>query len=407
MSDRSLDGWRGVLGDESLLRTLASASPSERSAPAFLTRLRESVSAERLSMGLELVEVRERAAEKFPKVEALFADRVALEQASGVRVAGHKAERFRRAVGDSGASVWDICCGAGGDLFALHEALGSRVRGVDLDPLRVEMAVTNTGAEVLCADLANLLEDQVIPADAFAHCDPARRSGSGRVWRLEDLVPSPDLVRRLIDRVQGAAIKLGPGTDVEELRPLGGEFEYEWIADGRALRQLVVWTGGLAEEPGRRRATRIGSFSFAGEAEELSPASGAVDPAFLIEMDPVVERAGLSGAALRAAGGGDPTRELHPGLGLFGSEAQLSSELLRCFPIAAEMPWRESKVRRALRDHGFGAVAVKTRGGFVDANALERAFRSVEGRDGVLFVLRLGTSARAFLCEPAPQRPSA
>ena len=77
---------------------------------------------------------------------------------------------------------------------------GLAVVAVELDPVAAAAAGYNlTGlAEVVCAD-AETTVDQIGPDDAV-FCDPARRTSSGRVWRVEDFRPSWPFVLRLLDR---------------------------------------------------------------------------------------------------------------------------------------------------------------------------------------------------------------
>ena len=85
----------------------------------------------------------------------------------------------------------DLGCGIGGDLVAFARA-GITTAGVDLDPVRVEVARANLaalglGGAVSVADATTV--DHSPFAVAFA--DPARRSGTrARPSRVEDWQPA-------------------------------------------------------------------------------------------------------------------------------------------------------------------------------------------------------------------------
>src|SRR5689334_12950811 len=75
---------------------------------------------------LNLLELRRKAASKFPLAARMWLDRKGLEQATSEPVAHHKAKRFK-------GRVWDYCSGIGADAMAL--AAGSEVIAVDSNPI--------------------------------------------------------------------------------------------------------------------------------------------------------------------------------------------------------------------------------------------------------------------------------
>ena len=83
----------------------------------------------------------------------------------------------------------DLGCGIGTDALALLDA-GLEVVAVEADPETASIAQANLGdrAEVLVGDAVELAPSLLGPGvGAFA--DPARRTGRGRSWRVEDLSP--------------------------------------------------------------------------------------------------------------------------------------------------------------------------------------------------------------------------
>ncbi len=153
----------------------------------------------------------------------MWFDRVGLEQSTSEAVARHKARRFR-------GSVWDYCCGIGGDSVMLAEHC--EVTAVDRDPAACLYSEYNAEAygvagrvTPLCADVESLGE-----RNGLLHIDPDRRPGvrSGdpgrgaarhkRTLRLEEGSPGLEFVSRLIDEFRGGAIKASPASN------FGGKF---------------------------------------------------------------------------------------------------------------------------------------------------------------------------------------
>jgi len=136
----------------------------------------------------------------------MLCDVEGVAQASGASVAAHKARRF-----DGDRRIVDLCCGIGGDTMALADA-GEDVTGVDRCLTRTRMAGHNAGARMECADVAGYGVD-----GALVHIDPGRRSSGRRLWRYQDLQPGADVIEPLLSAADGAALKLGPGVDWDEV----------------------------------------------------------------------------------------------------------------------------------------------------------------------------------------------
>jgi hypothetical protein len=254
------------------------------------------------------------------------------------------------------------------------------------------MARQNAGAPAIAQDVLRLRL-----RDAVFHLDPARRAGGRRIRRFEDYRPGPAYLTRLLEHNPCGAVKLGPGVALDELPSIGGTTEIELISDRGALVQTVLWTGRLAHHPGRRTATLLPQgCSLTGSPGEPH---GAPLGQYLYEADPAVERARLLGHLAEAVGAG----ALHPSQRLLTSDDRLHSPWLAPFEVLDSMPWRERKVRAWLRAHRAGQVEVKTRGGFVDPNALQKKLSTSEGIPVTLFVLRLDKNRIAILTRRLPK----
>ncbi|MHC4947455.1 MAG: class I SAM-dependent methyltransferase [Planctomycetota bacterium] len=388
--DGRLHVWEELMGSAAApLR--AEAAACDPGSVGDVARLRRRWSPPLVAAALELAEARRRARRKFPDHPELVADPVGVEQATGERVARHKAGRFA-ALG--AGRVLDLCCGIGGDAMSL--AAVADVLAVDRDPLRTWM----TGRNARCETRTDDVESMPIRGEVL-HVDPGRRTVEGgttrRAWRLEDCRPGPDVLRRLLADNPDAAVKLGPGADLDAL-PGAGESEVELVSDGGRLVQAVLWTGRLARHPGHRSATRLPEgATLHGRPAPPPPRADPRFGPFLYVPDPAVERAGLLGALCARTGLAAP----HPPLGLPAGDAPVDSPWLTRFDVLHEMPWRPDRVRRWLADHGAGVVEVKTRGRAVDPDTVQARLRGDGPRRLTVFVLRVDRRIRAVVAERA------
>jgi len=343
-----LETFRWLLTDEGqgLLRAATAAEGTPLQVQA---ELRRQASADRVAAALGLVELRRHAAAKLgADADLMYFTREALEQATRTRVAAHRAARIAVA----GASVIDLTCGVGGDLVALSRA-GLTTAGVDLDPLRVEMARANLmalglGGAVSVADATTL---DLTPF-ATAYADPARRSGRGRSFHADDWTPPWPFVETLL---RGhAAVKVAPGI-AHSLVPEGAEAE--WVSEGGEVKEAVLWSPALATAG--RRATVIGRGGLATLTEEDDPgaAAGPVG-AFLYEPDGAVVRAGL----VTAVAAGVDGHLLDRRIAYVTGDRPYRTPFATSYRVVEMLPYREKQLRAALRERGVGPLTIKKRG---------------------------------------------
>jgi hypothetical protein len=354
-----------------------------------VARLRRLGEPDLVRRALELVRARRSAAGRLDDAAHLFLDRAGAEQATSTDVARWKARRFA-AIG--ARRVADLCTGIGGD------AIGFALEGiepvlVDRDPARLAAARRNVARFLGRAPETILADVSAIDLDLPFHLDPDRRPGGRRTWRYDEIEPGPAVIAAWIARGRPGAVKLGPGVDLAALPP--GEVEI--IQRGRGLVQAVLWTGALACAP--RRATRVDD----GATFAAEPAALPIAPAgaFLHEVDPAVERAGLLGALARAHGLAAP----HAHAGFLTGAAPVRSPWLAPARLLAELPGRFDAVRRWLAERGSPRVTVRVRGG-ADAREWERALRGAGPEALAVHVTRDGMQPRAWVSE-APAPPSA
>lgn len=382
-----VETWRWLASEEGL--EAIACAPSETSA-SVVSGLRKRFDADQVRGILEAGAARRKAGAKLDAgwAASLLADIAGVEMASSALSSVYKARRFAEVLGQ-GALVADLCCGIGADSWGLADA-GLRVVGVDADPGRAVMYGHNLpGCSVVCGDA---LAD--CPTDAVAfHLDPARRAGAKRTLLIEDFLPGPDVWAAIIDKRGDGAIKLNPGVDAYELP----EGEVEILSEPSGLTQAVLWIGQLAGAASRR-ATKLSAdgtaCSITGEPER--PEDAHEIGAFLGTLDPCVERADLTGVLLDQLG----VSLVHPGTGLVTGEAAISHAMVRWYRVLEVLAWSEKRVRSALRSHNAGVVEIRTRGGLVNPDELQRKLRGSGARnDRSVLVYRLGDRAVAVIAE--------
>jgi len=346
---------------------------------------------ERAAAALTQVSLRVRAVPKFgADAVHLYFTPDALEQSTRARVAAHRAGR---ASALAPSSVVDLGCSIGGDLIAFARA-GLTAVGVDLDPVRVAMARANLAAlgldgAVAVADATSL---DLAPF-GLAFADPARRSGRGRSFHVEDWTPPWSFVEQLLTR--DSAVKVAPGIP-HDLVP--GGVEAEWVSDAGDLKEAVLWSGRAASCA--RRATVLGEGGLASLTDEDDPYTGAARPVVdlgthLYEPDDAVIRAGLVTAVAAGVDGG----LLDPHIAWVTSDGAFRTPFATGFRVLEEVPFREKGLKAALRARGIGALEIKTRGVDVVPEHLRKRLQLRGDNAATLVLTRIAGAGRALLVE--------
>lgn len=384
----SIDAWKRIIDPRfnPLLAELAQLGGAAID-PALVTRLRRDYEAEDLAIGFELHAARRRARVKFANAEQMLCDLEGVAQSSGSKVAEHKAERFR-----DRSRIVDLCCGIGGDTMALAK-VGQDVSGVDLSPVRAQMAKHNAGVPIETCDVASQSMK-----NAWIHIDPGRRSGGRRLWRYEDVQPGPDVVEPLLSAAAGAALKLGPGVDWSEI-PDNANRECEVIGDRSGLLQAVIWCGDLVRAPGQHTATRLqDALSYSAVPDDFL-AVASKPGHFLLIPDPALERARLVAPRV----GSRDAFELAAGLGWLTSDEPLEDPWFEEHEILAAMPWRPRKIREWLQAHDGGPVTVRTRAGAIHTDREQSALRGDGLQAYTVFGVREGKRIVCYITAGAAE----
>jgi hypothetical protein len=360
-----------------------------------LKRLRGVVSPERARLVLGQVELRRRGREKFAAAERMFFTQQGLEQATDQTVAGYKAARFA-----GHERIFDLCTGIGGDLLALA-AVGSTT-GFDRDPVSDLIAEANAralghrGVSVREADVTSL---GLAECDAW-HIDPDRRPQGRRTTRVELHEPSAEALTQMLAKNPQAAIKLAPAATWPE--EWCEQAEWEWISRGRQCRQLVAWFGSLAGQPGRHRATALGSApsevaTFVGRPDDDVAPAMAIDR-YVFEPDAAILAAKLSASFATSL----QLQAVAAGIAYWTGPSPIEHPLLACFEVEELLPFDLKKLKSLLRDRDAGPLEIKVRGADHDPAELRKQLAPRGSTPYTLLLTRCDKRIVAILAKRRP-----
>ncbi|MGL5827033.1 MAG: class I SAM-dependent methyltransferase [Nocardioides sp.] len=347
---------------------------------------------DRAAAALTQVGLRARAVAKFgDDAVRMYFTPDGLEQATRPRVATHRAARLAAAeVG----SVIDLGCGVGGDLIAFARA-GLTTAGVDLDPVRVAVAEANLGALGL-GGAVQVADATAVSVDGFGatFLDPARRTGRGRVFDVDDWTPPWSFVTSTL--TGRAVAKVAPGIP-HNVIPTG--VEAEWVSERGEVKEAALWSPYLAAA--RRRATVIGAGGLATLTEEDDPFADEPRPVrqlgrYLYEPDGAVIRAGLVTAVAAGVDGG----LVDALIAYVTSDTSFRSPFATGYEVLETLPYREKQLKLALKQRGIGRLTIKKRGVDVVPDELRKRLALSGENDGTLILTRVAGVGTAILVRP-------
>ena len=411
----------------------AAAAETDPGSLAAATRLRALVAPAQAAAVLTQATLRCKAVTKFGRrAERLFFTPDGLEQATRAPVAARRAARFAhlmaaangRALASPGP-IADLGCGLGADALAFADA-GLEVIAVERDEVTAILAEANLAAaeplvqetretavaagmlapptlvigtaEAVWPDLstsASRLVDQAGPAEGLraatniaVFCDPARRTASGRTWRVEDLTPPWPFVEALLDRRRVACVKLGPGVP-HRIIPAG--VWAEWVSDRGQVVECALWAG-PGVQPGVRSAVVDGAELVASMPE---PAEVAPIGAYLYEPDGAVVRAGLVDELARLV----RATRVASGIAYLSAPWHMPTPFADAFAVREVLPYDEKVLRAWVRDRGVGTLEIKKRGVEVDPAVLRRRLKPKGSGRATLVLTPTASGAVAVVCE--------
>jgi SAM-dependent methyltransferase len=383
-----LDAFRWLLTDDGQRLLARAAEVADEDPLRAQTALRRTSDPEHVAAALTQATLRRKAVAKFGDLAArMYFTPDGLEQATRLRVADHRAARI---VASSARTLIDLGCGIGGDLLAGARA-GLTCAGVDLDPVRVAVASANLAALDLpgAVTVADATTVDPSPFDV-AFADPARRTGRGRTFDVDDWTPPWPFVERLLTR--DACVKVAPGIP-HALVP--GGVEAEWVSDHGDVKEAALWSGRLATTA--RRATVIGDGGLATLTDADDP-GGEVRPVggFLYEPDGAVIRAGLVTAVAAGVGGGLVDEHI----AYVTSDDSFRTPFARGYQVLEELPYREKALRAALRQRGIGSLTIKKRGVDVVPDELRKRLDLAGDDEATIVLTRIAGRGTVLLVRP-------
>jgi hypothetical protein len=337
--------------------------------------------------------LRRRAVGKFGAEAArMFFTRAGLEQATRRVVADRRAARLTAA---GVTTLADLGCGLGADALAAARA-GIRVYAVEADPVTASMAAANVTAnglddviEVACADATTV---DVTRFDAV-FCDPARRSGSRRVFDPAAYSPPWDFVTGLADRVPRTVLKLAPGID-HDLLPPGAEGE--WVSVDGDLVEAAFWCGPMAGVPRRATVLRSGTgvHELTGTGMTAAPV-GAVG-GYVYDPDPAVVRSHLVAEFAATVAG----RLADPDIAYVHADAPRPTAFGRCLAVTDVLPFSLKRLRALLRERGVGRVEIMKRGSAVEPEQFRRDLRLAGREPATIMLTRVAGAPTVLIAQP-------
>jgi predicted O-methyltransferase YrrM len=399
---------------------------------ALATSLRREYPASLVAAAAAQQELRLAARAKFTRAMEMLFTRAGYEQSSSEAIARYRAGRF----GDA-RRVADLCCGIGGDLLALASAPGGPggpggrdVLAVDLEETHARLARHNAGvygaAERVRAVVADVRELTLDGLDGV-FIDPARRAGEHR-FRAGVSQPPLEWCLALRERVPAVCVKAAPGLPAE-LIPAG--WEAEFIADGRDLKEAVLWSPALASA-GRRATVLPGGDTLTVVPGDPVPVTEPGE--YLLDPNPAVTRAGLvedlarllardpaaagnPGAAGHPGAAGDPgardpgaarnpgtagaagtVAKIDPRIAFLTADFGVRTPFARTLRVLHSAPWNEKRFARQLRDLGVGAADIRRRGLAGDVDQIHRRLKLDGPHRATIVITRVSDRPWGLIC---------
>lgn len=346
---------------------------------------------------VEIAILRREAAGKFPQAHQMYFSRQALEQATSYEVAAYRAERYQ-----SFACAVDLGCSIGGDTLALAQRIPTL--GIDLDPVRLQMAIANAQALGLSGRAAFAQADLYawLPvrksAETALFFDPARRTRERRAFHVWDYQPPLETINRWLAHFPAMGVKISPGVDLAELRHYDAEVEF--ISLEGELKEAVLWFGPL--NTAFRRATILpGPFTLFDEGPvQDEPATLSTPLRYLYEPDPAVLRAGLVRLLSRQLN----AAQLDEDIAYLTADVYQPTPFARAWEIETWLPFNLKHLRDYLRQRKVGRVTVKKRGSPLEPEALIRDLRLKGDQERVIILTHFMGKPIVILALPGPMK---
>lgn len=350
-------------------------------------------------VALETAILRSKAADKFPQADRQYFTREALEQASPWEVARYRSQRYQPF-----AHLADLGCSVGGDTLALGSI--APTIGVDVDPLRLQMACVNAEVSELVGRVSFVQADLTSPlpfstsSGLALFFDPSRRKEGKRVYSVHNYRPPLGVIQVWLEYFPALGVKVSPGVNLSQLGSYDAEIEF--ISLRGELKEAVLWFGPLKTVhrratilPGQYFITGEGFIQPAGEAAHARSNLPLSTPrSFIYEPDPAILRAGLVadlGIQISAC-------QLDPQIAYLTADEFVPTPFANAWEIEDWFPFGLKRLRSYLRERQIGRVTVKKRGSPLQPEALIQDLRLKGDGERIVFLTQLEGRPIVVVC---------
>lgn len=347
-------------------------------------KLRAHYPAQFCRAALALVQLRQKARQKFALADSMFFDREGLEMATREEIACYRAARL-----DGYNTVLDLCCGIGGDLLALGAR--ANVHAVELDRTRLEMARMNAAAAGL--EHINFVQADVgtlRPRADAVFLDPARRRENRRTLRGDAYSPPLSHIELIRQFTPEVLVKVAPAIDEEELP---ADCEIEFISAAGQCREAVLYFGKLATTA--RRATILPGQHTLTDTQ-TRPVPVGPPGAYVYDPDPAVVRSHLIDPLAQKL----DAWKLDPEIAYLSSDHLCSTPFARAYQVLTCLPFHLKRLRRFLIGENMYPHEIKKRRFPLDSDDLRRQLKIPSGAHPItLIATRLANKPIVFICK--------
>jgi len=340
-----------------------------------------------LRAAAEQISARQKARVKLPDWYAtdglVWPPALSVEQASSMLTAGYKAGLV------SGAWLVDLCGGLGADTLAFAPQFQA-LTYVERDPVLCARFAHNAARlsdrpiAVVNGDAAEFLA--AVTGRATFYLDPARRSGTGRVFRFADCSPAlPVLLPRLRQLAERVLVKASPMLDLSAgVRELGNVRAVHVVSVSNECKELLFLVDPAFDGAPEIHCVDLdgtgaaATFRFTLAAEQAVTSRFAAPGRYLYDPGPAIRKAG----AFKLVGERFGLAKLAPQTHLYTADTLIQGFPGRVFEIEAEA---DRHVRRTLPD---GRANVIVRNHPESADALRARLKVRDGGDRYLLGCR-------------------
>jgi len=172
-------------------------------------------------------------------------------------------------------------------------------------------------------------------------------------------------------------------------------WETEFVADGRDLKEAVLWSPALATATARATVLPAG--------DTLTPEPGDPVPvrepgAFLYDPSPAVTRSGLVEDLARRLG----AWKIDEQIAFLSTGTAQRTPFARTLRVVESAPWNEKDFARRLRARGIGAADLRRRGLAGDVDQIRRRLKLSGPHRATVVLTRVADRPWGLICTDIP-----